>query len=207
MIITLSNIFIEHLIIKSFYHLMINKWLIATLLLAIIGAIVFVYNKQCSNEIPDPRKIRNKRIGILFVIISGILMIYLYYTNNISLRVKAKMYPAKECIGCENYAQRHNALRGYHENEYSALKSATESCNTCSKKCVTDLKQQQSRGAPAEIQELTRNDCIDTTQYAMLAKKELDRLTESLNKKKAGITAFKTKYYNDASQFPKIPSY
>ena len=170
-----------------------------------IGLYMYIYYKpQQDQKESDKKSYRMKQyMGIALMVLSIIIGIYYFYMRPIT--VKANMYPAKQCAGCEVYVKRHDQLRGYHENEISDLRKHADSCNTCSKMCIDDLNAQVKRGAPKEIQEFTKQECIQATRHALLAKKEMDRLVSKLNSKKAAITAFKARHFDDVSGFPKVP--
>lgn len=190
---------------------MINIKTFLTLAVAIIGVYMLIaYRQSIVDSFVDSEKIaveyRTKRyIGAALLIGAILVGVYLYYTGELTFTVKANMYPARECAGCEVYVKRHRGLRPYHEDEYAALQAHAASCDQCSKSCIADLQGQRSRGAPAEIQAFTKKECVDATEHAILAKKELARLTDKLRGKQAGIAAFKAKQYGDASAFPRVP--
>lgn len=190
---------------------MLNIKVLAILVLLIVGIYMMIaYRQGVANSFINSEEIKKefrikRYIGAFLILIAVALIVYMYYTGELSKTFKAFMYPARECAGCEVYVKRHRGLRPYHDDEYSALQAHAASCDRCSQLCIKDLQGQKARGAPAELQAFTKQECVDATEHAILAKRELSRLTDRLRSKQAGVAAFKAKQYGDVSAFPAVP--
>jgi len=191
------------LIITVGLSLGVDQRLIAAILFISLGLLYWYTPTDTQDDESIQKRTENRRIAIILMIIGTILGIWGVCSRTVT-KNKAAMYPGRSCSGCEVYANRHDSLRGYTQDEYEILKRVSQSCNDCSRECITDYQNQQARGAPREIQNFTKQECIATTEYALLAKQELDRLTENLLQKRAAITAFKAREFGDVSGFPNV---
>jgi hypothetical protein len=175
---------------------------------AAIGAYLIIYNRGdgpvALTEEQRRKRVMHRRVGYAAISAAVAMLGYFVYTRAIVFRAEMP----SDCKVCKLYTQRHRGLRPYSAGEYKLLQKHADACNTCSKMCFDEVKiLREYHKSDSPALKKVQAGCVETTKSAMLARKELDRLTSNIrgNDSKFWEAATKMGQKPKWDPFPTIP--
>lgn len=183
-------------------------YLLIGLIAFIIGLIIYI--KYPEPKLTDfltyeafyPIFARNKRcryFGIILMVIGIVLLLYsgylYFYAEKNSIKINTSNL-SNPCKNCQDFTKRRKTLKPFSLEEYPILQKYADDCNKCSNECTNDilLAERNAKLGGFPVSQTAKQECIETTKEAILAKQQLERLAEKGVKKILAVEKFKKEY-------------